>query len=498
MSKKIVVVGGGISGLTAGIYALKAGFRAEIYEKNEVPGGECTGWDRKGYHIDNCIHWLMGASKGSALHKIYCETGALSPDVPVITSEQMYTSELSGKSLTLWRDKERTKKEMLSLSPEDQEEIEKLFRAITLAETVTIPAEKPAELMGPFDLIRMGLSSKNALLLFKEYEGMDTFDLMQRFKSPLIRCLISDFCTKESLAHSFPMAYGNFTSGDGGIPKGGSRAMALRMAEKFCSLGGKLFTGMSVEKILHAEGKATKILLSNGEEVSGDYFILSCDPDYTFQKLLSPDYMDDVFEEVYKNRESYPVYGMFQAAFGVDSATFTLPCEVILPSGSVRTEEFMSDRLTLKTYSYEPSFSPEGKQQIQALLGLSEDGYHYFLSLYQDPEKYKQKKQEISHAIMLEIEKRFPEYEGKLTLLDSWTPITYKRYCNAFKGYNQAYMITKKSRKNPYPSAYLKGISNVILSGQWLSAPGGIPGAAIQGKYAVQRILKKEKRKINI
>lgn len=34
MNKKIVIVGGAISGLTAGVYALKSGFDAEIYEKN--------------------------------------------------------------------------------------------------------------------------------------------------------------------------------------------------------------------------------------------------------------------------------------------------------------------------------------------------------------------------------------------------------------------------------------------------------------------------------
>ncbi|WP_428866926.1 hypothetical protein [Clostridium sediminicola] len=33
---------------------------------------------------------------------------------------------------------------------------------------------------------------------------------------------------------------------------------------------------------------------------------------------------------------------------------------------------------------------------------------------------------------------------------------------------------------------------------QWLSPPGGLPGAAIQGKYSIQRILKKEKRSINL
>ena len=52
--------------------------------------------------------------------------------------------------------------------------------------------------------------------------------------------------------------------------------------------------------------------------------------------------------------------------------------------------------------------------------------------------------------------------------------------------------------KNPYPSPFVKGIENVILAGQWISPPGGLPGAAIQGKFSIQRILKKEKRSIKI
>ena len=50
--KKVVNIGGGISGLTAAVYGAKAGLDVTLFEQHTIPGGECTGWDRDGYHID--------------------------------------------------------------------------------------------------------------------------------------------------------------------------------------------------------------------------------------------------------------------------------------------------------------------------------------------------------------------------------------------------------------------------------------------------------------
>lgn len=132
--KKIIIVGGGIAGLTAGIYAKKAGFETEIYEKHSIVGGECTGWDRNGYYIDNCIHWLMGTVEGTQLHEIWKETGALGEDVEIIRADHMYTSELNGERITLWDDLERTERELIALSPEDETEIKSLMHFAKLAE----------------------------------------------------------------------------------------------------------------------------------------------------------------------------------------------------------------------------------------------------------------------------------------------------------------------------------------------------------------------------
>ena len=49
--KNIIIIGAGVSGLTAGIYAEMNGFHAIILEKNPSVGGLCTGWYRKGHYL---------------------------------------------------------------------------------------------------------------------------------------------------------------------------------------------------------------------------------------------------------------------------------------------------------------------------------------------------------------------------------------------------------------------------------------------------------------
>ena len=51
--KRIVVIGGGVSGMSAGIYARINGFDTVICEKHSTVGGNLCGWTRDGYHIDN-------------------------------------------------------------------------------------------------------------------------------------------------------------------------------------------------------------------------------------------------------------------------------------------------------------------------------------------------------------------------------------------------------------------------------------------------------------
>ena len=86
MSKKVVIIGGGIAGLSAGIYSAMNGFDTEVIEMNAMAGGQCTAWDRKGYRFDYCLHWLVGTSKG-AFHEIWKETNVINNETEIIDHE---------------------------------------------------------------------------------------------------------------------------------------------------------------------------------------------------------------------------------------------------------------------------------------------------------------------------------------------------------------------------------------------------------------------------
>ena len=198
--EKVVVIGGGIAGLTAGIYAQMAGFDTVIYEKNAIPGGECIGWNRKGYHIDNCIHWLTGTRKGTEMYDVWETVGALTDETEYAKIDAFYTSTLNGRSVTLWNDLERTEKELIAISPEDEEEIRKFIQYVEYSKQCLFPAAKPMEMWKIRDYISMGKNMMDFPKVMKEFGKISLEEYSRRFKSPLLQKMICDYLPKSYCA----------------------------------------------------------------------------------------------------------------------------------------------------------------------------------------------------------------------------------------------------------------------------------------------------------
>lgn len=492
--KKVVIVGGGIAGLTAGIYLQEAGFDTEIYEKNPIAGGQCTGWKREGYFIDNCIHWLTGTKEGSELNKLWHNIGALGDGVTLHEKEMFFSSELDGTRLTFWRDLERTRKEMLLLSPEDGIEINELINFTKIAEKMTVPVEKPFDLMNILEFIKLGKSMRAFGKFMKALDGIDIIEYANRFKHPLIKQALVDYMPPGYQAYAFLCSYATVTSGNGDIPKGGSLAMAMRISQKYQALGGVLHTNSPVKKVMIENKNSKGLLLSDGKVISADYVICACDTDYTYRELLDKKYMPKSLRKLYNARKLYPVTSGFQMAFAIDGNFEELKGTLIFPCEELSIAYSKIYRMSTNYFDYEEQFAPKGKTVLQTNFIQTESDFKYWSELYKNKDDYHKKKQELSIEVMKRLLMQYPFLEGKVHVIDTWTPVTYYHYCNSFCGSYMSFIVTKNAKSVIVPGK-IKGIDNLLLASQWQMGPGGLPTAAAMGKFSAYRIKKYEKIK---
>lgn len=490
--KKVIIIGGGISGLTAGVYAQKAGFDSVIYEKHTVAGGQCTGWRRNGCFIDGCLDWLTGSAPGSDLYDIWKETGALSDNVKVLQMPHFGVFEYDDVKITLWQDIARLEKELTDISPEDAPLIRQLVIDCKTVQNVQMPSLMPIDMLPLKELMALGKTMTKFSGVMKRMGKFTCREYASQYKHPALRKMFENCMPEGYSFSSFVFSLGTFCSGSGGLPEGGSLAFVMRMVDRYKELGGKLVTGKSAQKVIINNKQASKVMLDDGTEVKGDYFICACDVKYTFDKLLDSKYHDVEFEKRFNNPGVYSLPTSIMASYHVKADLSAYPHKFYFETEPFSVGTLKTAYLGIKHFCYEPSFAPAGESVVTVTVCQSDNDYAAWEELSKDSEKYKYEKQRIAEAIQKRIETKFPELSGKIKCIDLATPITYNRYTNAYHGAWMSFMMTPES-KTLMHKGLVKGIDNLLLSGMWLQPPGGTPVAASTGKFAVQRICKKEK-----
>ena len=496
--KKVMIIGGGIAGLTCGAKLQKIGFDVTVYEKNNVVGGMCSSWKRGDYTVDNCIHWMTGTRPGTELNGLWRETGALSDEVKLYEKQTFYSSVYVGQKLSFYRDIEKSRAEFLALSPEDGKEINKLFDAVKAAEGMVMPAKKPFDKMSVGELLRLGKTMAPVIKGMSEYKNDDLVSLAARFKHPLIRQAIVDYMPARYKVNAFLVSYATVTSGNGDIPLGGSLKTTERIADKITSLGGKINTSCPVKQIIIEKGKATGVLLENGQTRFADYVVCAVDPYFAFHRLLPEKYMPAKLKKMYEKRDWFPVESSFQAAYSVKGVFPELSETTVVPCRELKVGTRIINRMSVQSYSYDPSFAPDGECVVQVSVPQTEKDFTFWSELAADKNAYSDKKRELAAEIQKRAEEAFPCIAGKTEVCDVWTPVSYASRCNAYRGAYMSFISAVNAKGSALLRDKVKGVKNLFLASQWVTGPGGLPSAASSGSFCAYRIIGKEKYKSNM
>ncbi|MGM0461516.1 MAG: phytoene desaturase family protein [Fibrobacterota bacterium] len=496
---KIIIIGGGIGGLSAGIHAQKNGFESVILEKNNTPGGQCTGWDRKGYHIDGCIHWLTGTKTGSDLRALWEEVGALD-DVEIFHPDSFLSFEYGGQRASIYRDLDRLQASWVQLSPDDRNRITEFCNDVRLLQSFSFPVDKPRDLMNIREKISTLLSMKDAGKILQKYGRMNLSEFSKRFSHPAIQKGFSSMAPSDFNAAMIFFAIAAFTSNEASIPAGGSKAFSRRMTQRYTESGGMLRTSCEAEEILIQGKYATGVRCSDGTVYEADYVIAACDADFVFRTLLKGRYPDPAFEKRFQNPRDYPLASEILVALGyrgnINSLDEKIPWSMNYPVDPICINGRNISRLTMKHFSHEPHFAPPGHTLLIYDINQFHDDYDAWNRLAQDKKSYMREKERIGQEVLSATEKRFPAMQGKLEVLDVATPKTYERYCNAYRGAFMAFFPTVRGKMMTH-TGRIRGVKNTVLCGQWVQPPGGLPAALLSGRASIMRLCKKMNRRFS-
>jgi C-3',4' desaturase CrtD len=336
-SSKVVVIGAGIGGLTAGALLARRGYQVLVLDQAFVPGGCASTFKRRGFTFDVGATQVAGLEPGGIHKRIFDE---LEIDLPEATPcDPACAVFLPGETepINVWRDPEKWAVERQRQFPGSKpfwQLMATLFKAswkFQARDPVLPPrnlwdlwqltsAVRPDTLITvPFTLMTVG----DALRSYGLYE-----DQRLRTFLDLQLKLYSQVDADETALLYAATALGVSTEPQGLFHlKGSMQVLSDRLVEALEKYGGKLLMRHTVEHIEVSGGQATSVKIRN--QKTGEVWTEPADEvvaNLTVQNLVK--LLGEKAPPGYKHRVDKlpPASGAFVIYLGVDQSAIPLGC----------------------------------------------------------------------------------------------------------------------------------------------------------------------------
>jgi phytoene dehydrogenase-like protein len=488
---KVLIIGAGVAGLSAGIYAQMNGFDSTIYEMHSIPGGLCTSWRRRGYVFDGAVRYLTSLCPNTKGNQLWAELGILG-DTPIHYYNELLCIEgQDGRQLHIYTDVDQLEAHLLDLSPGDEAVIREFTSGIRDFRRLDLPVDLTAGDI--LELANMGREMVPILLPTLRWYGSTLLEFAQRFKEPLLREGLPLFF--QFAPDDFPMmlclsTLAMMNDREAGYPLGGSLPIAMALEARYLSLGGTVYYRSKVTEILVEGDRAVGLRLEGDEEVYGDIILSAADGRTTIFDMLGGQYVDRKLREIYLGGMK-PSKSILQVSLGVAMDFSDQPPMINFPLAEpVWLGNLRHERLALKHYCFDPSMAPQGKS---ALTLWCEADYDYWKWLRGDPERYARHKDDVAEIIIEQLDQRYPGLRDAVEVVDVATPVTHERYTGNWRGAFAGWALTKRKMSFMMGTGMpktLPGLAGFYMSGQWVEPGGNVELSCGSGRDVIKDICK--------
>jgi phytoene dehydrogenase-like protein len=492
MSDSVIIIGAGIAGLSAGCYGQMNGYRTQIFELHDIPGGLCTAWERKGYIFEGCIHYLFGSGQDQPFNHVWQELGAVQGQRFIHHDEFMRVHGSAGQTLIVYTDPDRLEEHLLELSPADRHLIQDFAQGVRQFTSfdMSLLQEKPRDHFGPLDWLNLGRRMLPFVGPLLKWANVSAQDFGDRFRDPFLRRAIPQmFAWPEipMMAGLSLLAY--MHTRNAGFPAGGSLPFAQTVEQRYLDLGGEIHYKSQVEKILTENGRAVGVRLYDDSVHYADTIISAADGRGTAFDLLGEEYINGKIKKTYDGH--VPILSQVQVSLGISRDLSAEPHWVVyllddpvIIAGEPRHE------LSVKHYCFDPSLAPAGNSVIEVMLPSH---YGYWQRIY-GRRLYDTEQLQVAGQVIELLENIYPGLSQDLEVKDVATPLSYERYTGNWQGSTCGWLLTKETMRMMLLGIKktLPGLDRFYQVGQWVEPGGSLPLAAMSGRNAVQMICRRD------
>ena len=471
--RHVVIVGGGLAGLSAGCYARASGFRTTVVEHNLALGGVCTAWPRGPYIIDGCIHWLTGGM----FAPLYEELGIVPPvRLHVLKEWTAYRDARSGRTLHLTRDLDALASDLRALAPEDAEEIGRMIDG----------ARRVAELKQPFDVGHRSFwdhlaefwQMRDELGAVMHFRKPIALYLREHIRSAALHRLFSELMPPEAPVLFLLLVLGYLERGHLSRPIGGTAAFRDALVKNYERLGGEVRLHSTVDEVL-VDGHQTRGRPDVGRFVparrrrhlhvqhAGDGAPAPRGP-VRWRRGAGP---DGAVADVPAHRPG-------------ELRRRPAPLRPPLADGG-RPGRALRDRRRGERLPLRPGvqrrhlLAPVGHTVVQAMLPSSYDWWATRGA------RYATEKDAVGEVALAQLGQADPGLASAVRVVDVATPLTFWSSARAWRGAYEGWVPSSETFFG-HVKKTLPGLHHFVMAGQWVEPGGGVPTAVLSGRQAVQ------------
>lgn len=497
-----LIIGAGLSGLTAASLLAKRGLRVAVIERNFKPGGSCGIFKRNGAIFDQGTAMLYGfGDRGFNPH--YFVFNCLEEPIDIIKHDLLYSVNFKGKKIRFFADIDKFVEELSNIFPGQKDNLKKfysdlkmLYDKVMVKQTAYETPDEANKLLA----FKKLLANPLAYIKFLSLINKSTKQLLEGYFSDpgifkFFDKLTSTYCyttVDETPAILSAIMFIDNHIGGSYYTAGSTLFLPGKLEKVIEKNNGEMFYGKEVKEIIIEDGKAGGVLLENGEILYGANIIYSGTIWNLYEKLI--DKRHSSVKRIKWAEKMSPTYSSMVLYAIVDAS--------VIPPGTTPIEMFIGNpdtidesEITVYILSIDDkTLCPEDKHVLVAIGPSFKSWPDSDLDGKYRTEKYLKQKQLEAERMTDVLEKNFPGFKKGLKHLEISSPVTIERYTmknwGCVAGPKQSigqHMFNRLHIQSDWDSLFCCGESCTMGTGS--------PAVTVSGISAANAVLRKYKRK---